>query len=57
MNAEMVRAMNKPAMKQRLAQDGLVADPMSVEQLKALIQSEQQRYRPALERAGLVGKQ
>ena len=57
MNAEMVRAMNKPAMKQRLLQDGLIADPMSVEQLKVFILSEQQRYRPALERAGLVGKQ
>ena len=56
-NREMVSVMSKPAMKQRLQQDGLVADPMSVEQLKALILSERQRYKPALERAGLIGKQ
>ena len=55
-NREMVRAMAKPEMQQRLRQDGLVADPMTVEQLKAFIQSEQARWKPALERAGLVGK-
>jgi tripartite-type tricarboxylate transporter receptor subunit TctC len=52
----MIRAMNKSEMQQRLRQDGLITDPMTVEQLRALIQSEQQRWRPALERAGLVGK-
>jgi len=55
-NAEMVLAMSKPEMQQRLRQDGLVADPMTVEQLKAFIQSEQQRWKPALERAGLVSQ-
>ena len=55
-NREMVRAMTKPEMQQRLRQDGLVADPMTVEQLKAFIQSEQARWKPAIERAGLVGK-
>jgi tripartite-type tricarboxylate transporter receptor subunit TctC len=55
-NAEMVRAMSKQEMRHRLQQDGLVTDPMSVEQLKAFIVSEQKRYRPALERAGLIGK-
>jgi tripartite-type tricarboxylate transporter receptor subunit TctC len=56
-NGEMMRAMSKPEMQQRLRQDGLVADPMTVEQLRALIQSEQQRWKPALERAGLISKQ
>jgi tripartite-type tricarboxylate transporter receptor subunit TctC len=56
-NQEMIRAMSKPEMQQRLRQDGLITDPMTVEQLRALIQSEQQRWKPALERAGLIGKQ
>ena len=55
-NGEMMRAMSKPEMQQRLRQDGLVADPMTVEQLKAFIESEQTRWKPALERVGLIGK-
>lgn len=55
-NREMVSAMGKPEMQKRLRHDGLVADPMSVEQLKTFIEREQVRWKPALERAGLVGK-
>ncbi|HWP25649.1 MAG TPA: tripartite tricarboxylate transporter substrate binding protein [Xanthobacteraceae bacterium] len=55
-NEEMRRAVNKPEMQQRFRQDGLLADPMTVEELKKFIESEQKRWRPALERAGLIGK-
>src|SRR5262249_17181842 len=41
-NTEMRRAMSMPEMQRKLAQDGLVADPMTVEQIRAFIQSEQQ---------------
>jgi len=39
-----------------LRQDGLVPEAMSVEELKKFIESEQVRWKPAIERAGLVGK-
>jgi tripartite-type tricarboxylate transporter receptor subunit TctC len=55
-NEEIRRAVNKPEMQQRFRQDGLVADPMTVEELRKFIEAEQQRWRPALERAGLIGK-
>jgi tripartite-type tricarboxylate transporter receptor subunit TctC len=55
-NAEMVSLMTKPEMQQRLRQDGLIADPMTVDQLKAFVVSEQARWRQPIERAGLMGK-
>jgi tripartite-type tricarboxylate transporter receptor subunit TctC len=55
-NAEMVRLMAKPEVQQRLQQDGLVADSMTIDQLKAFIISEQARWKSPIERAGLMGK-
>lgn len=55
-NREMIALMKKPEMAQRLRHDGLVPDPMSVEDLRKFIESEQARWKPAIERAGLVGK-
>jgi tripartite-type tricarboxylate transporter receptor subunit TctC len=56
-NREMVRGLSKPEMQQRLRADGLVSEPMSVDELRKFIESELARWKPAIERAGLVGKQ
>jgi tripartite-type tricarboxylate transporter receptor subunit TctC len=55
-NREIVRAMAKPEVQQRLRLDGLVSEPMTVEELKKFIESELARWKPVIERAGLVGK-
>jgi tripartite-type tricarboxylate transporter receptor subunit TctC len=56
MNREIVRAVSKPEVQQRLRQDGLIAEAMSVEQLKQHIEAETARWKPVLEQAGLIGK-
>jgi tripartite-type tricarboxylate transporter receptor subunit TctC len=56
MNREIVRAMSKPEVRQRLQHDGLVAEVMSVEELRAYIEAETARWKPVLEQAGLIGK-
>jgi len=55
-NREIVAAMSKPEMRERLRHDGLVADPMSVDELRKFIEAEQVRWKPVIERAGLAGK-
>ena len=56
MNREIIRAVSKPEVQQRLRQDGLVADTMSVEELKTHIDAETARWKPVLEQVGLIGK-
>jgi tripartite-type tricarboxylate transporter receptor subunit TctC len=56
MNREIIAAVSKPEIQQRLRQDGLVAETMSVAQLKAFIEAETVRWKPVLEQAGLLGK-
>ena len=56
-NREIVQGMTKPETQQRLRSDGLVSEAMTVEGLKKFIESELVRWKPAIERAGLVGKQ
>jgi tripartite-type tricarboxylate transporter receptor subunit TctC len=56
MNREIIRAVSKPEVQQRLRQDGLIPEAMSVEQLKQHIDAETARWRPVLEQAGLIGK-
>jgi tripartite-type tricarboxylate transporter receptor subunit TctC len=56
-NHEMVRGIAKPEIQARLRLDGLVSEPMSVDELKTFIASELARWKPAIERAGLVSKQ
>ena len=55
-NHEMIRAMTKPEMQQRLRQDGLIAHIMSVEELSKYIDAETARWRPVLDQLGLIGK-
>ena len=55
-NREVVRAMTKPEAQQRLREGGLVADAMTVEEFNKLIAAETARWKPVIEKAGLVGK-
>ena len=55
-NHAIVQAMVRPEVQQRFRQDGLVSESMTVEEFKKFIESELTRWRPAIERAGLVGK-
>ena len=56
MNREIIRAVTKPEVQQRLRQDGLIAETMSVEQLKQHIDAETVRWKPVLEQAGLIAR-
>ena len=55
-NREVVRAMQKPEVQERLRRDGMIALPLSAAESSAFIDEETARYKPAIERAGLVGK-
>jgi tripartite-type tricarboxylate transporter receptor subunit TctC len=55
-NREVVRAMTRPEAQQRLREGGLVADAMTVEEFNKLIAAEMARWKPVIEKAGLVGK-
>ena len=55
-NREVVRAMTRPEAQQRLREGGLVADAMTVEEFNKLIAAETARWKPVIEKAGLVGK-
>jgi len=56
MNAEINRGMQLPETEARLRRDGLIADPMSVEQLDKFIDAEAATWKPVMERTGLIGK-
>jgi tripartite-type tricarboxylate transporter receptor subunit TctC len=56
MSREINRALSKPDVQERLHRDGLVVEPMSVEQLKEYIEAETARWKPVIEQAGLVAK-
>jgi len=55
-NAEINRAVQTPEVAARLRRDGLIADPMSVEEFNKFIDDEVTTWKPALERAGLLAK-
>jgi tripartite-type tricarboxylate transporter receptor subunit TctC len=55
-NREVVRAMTRPEAQQRLREGGLVADAMTVGEFNKLIAAETARWKPVIEKAGLVGK-
>jgi tripartite-type tricarboxylate transporter receptor subunit TctC len=56
MNREIVRAVSKPEVQARLRNDGLVAETMSVDELRGHIVAEHARWKPVLEELGLIGK-
>jgi tripartite-type tricarboxylate transporter receptor subunit TctC len=55
-NAEINRAVQTPEAQARLRRDGLIADPMSVEEFNKFIDAEFATWKPALELSGLLGK-
>lgn len=55
-NREVVNGLAKPDVQQRLRQDGLLAEAMGVEQLRTFIHAETERWRPIIEKVGLVGQ-
>ena len=55
MNREIVQAVSKPEVQERLRRDGLIPEAMSVAQLKRHIEAETARWKPVIEQAGLVG--
>ena len=55
-NAEINRAVQSPDVAARLRRDGLVPDPMSVEEFNKFIDAEVAVWKPGLERAGLLPK-
>jgi tripartite-type tricarboxylate transporter receptor subunit TctC len=52
-NREVVRAMSKPEVQQRLRQDGMVSEGFDTEQFRAFIAKETAQWRPVAERAAL----
>jgi len=56
MNAEINRGMQLPETEKRLRRDGLIADPMNVQQLDKFIDAEVTTWKPVMERTGLIGK-
>ena len=55
-NHEINRAVQTPEVQARLRRDGLIADPMSVEEFNKFIDAEVATWKPALELSGLLGK-
>jgi tripartite-type tricarboxylate transporter receptor subunit TctC len=56
MNREIINAVSTPEIQQRLRHDGLVAETYSVAQLKEFIEAETVRWKPVLDKAGLLSK-
>lgn len=55
-NRAVVEAMQRPEVQQKLRSDGLVSQPLGLEAFGAFVAAESARWRPVVERAGLVGK-
>jgi tripartite-type tricarboxylate transporter receptor subunit TctC len=55
-NAEINRAVQTPQAQARLHRDGLIVDPMTVEEFNKFIDAEYATWKPALELSGLLGK-
>jgi tripartite-type tricarboxylate transporter receptor subunit TctC len=54
-NRAIVAGLSAPEVQQRLRRDGLLAQPMSRSEFDKLIAFETSRWKPVIERAGLVG--
>jgi tripartite-type tricarboxylate transporter receptor subunit TctC len=56
LNRELIKGMSKPQIAEKLRQDGMVTEALSPEGLRRLVETETVRWRPIIERAGLVAK-
>jgi tripartite-type tricarboxylate transporter receptor subunit TctC len=55
-NTDINQAVQTPEVAARLRHDGLIADPMSVEEFNTFIDAEAATWKPVMERAGLLAK-
>jgi tripartite-type tricarboxylate transporter receptor subunit TctC len=55
-NREIANAMAKPEVQRRLREDGLLTQTLSPADFRTFIQAETARWKPVIERVGLVGK-
>jgi len=55
-NRAVIRAMDSREARQRLQQDGLLSEPMSPQSLRSFVAAETARWKPVVERAGLIQK-
>ena len=56
LNRELSKAVAKPQIQEKLRQDGMVTEAMTPDALRRLIEVETSRWKPVIERAGLVAK-
>ena len=55
-NREVVAMVKKPDVRARLQRDGMISDPMSIDEFGKFITAETARWKPVIEAAGLVAK-
>ena len=55
-NGDINKTLARPDVEQRVRQDCMVAEPMTPEDFSKLIAQESARWKPVLERAGLIEK-
>jgi tripartite-type tricarboxylate transporter receptor subunit TctC len=55
-NREIANAMAKPEVQRRLREDGLITQTLSPADFRSFIQAETERWKPVIERVGLIGK-
>jgi tripartite-type tricarboxylate transporter receptor subunit TctC len=56
LNAEIVKGMARPQIQEKLRQDGMVTEPLTIEAFHKLIETETVRWKPIIEGSGLVAK-
>jgi tripartite-type tricarboxylate transporter receptor subunit TctC len=55
-NREVGKIMAKPEIQERMRREGMITESLTPEEFKKLIDSETRRWRPVIEKAGLMGK-
>jgi len=55
-NRELTEMLKKPDIQARMRRDGMITEPMSIEEFGKFIESETTRWKPVIEAAGLVSK-
>jgi tripartite-type tricarboxylate transporter receptor subunit TctC len=55
-NREVTAMVKKPDIQARIQRDGMISEPMSIDEFNKFIAAETARWKPVIEAAGLVGK-
>lgn len=56
LNREVAAMVKRPDVQARIARDGMITEPMSIDEFGKFIQAETTRWKPVIEAAGLVAK-